>query len=80
MRNNARDIFRNLFGKRKTVEPSVTTVPTVAKENKFQHRKAPPSKWIIQHNQFQAQQANKIAKRRKANKVASKQRKLNRAA
>ena len=80
MRNNARDIFKRLFGiKHIKSKPTVTKVPTADKGNLFQRKKATHSR-CAQHNQFQAMQANKIQKRRKANKVASKQRKVNRAA
>jgi len=82
MKRRITDLFKKMFKGRKPVKAELTetNVPTIEKSNIFQHRKKPPSRWIIRHNQFQAEQANKIRKRRSKNKVGRKQRKLNRAA
>ena len=80
MRNNARDIFKKLFGRRKPVKAEPKTTEVKKKVGLFQPKKKPSTKWINRHNQFQAAQSNKIQKRHKANKVARKQRKVNRAA
>lgn len=75
------DLFKSIFrGRRaKAHEPQVQAekTETAPKSSMFQHRKKPPSKWVVRHNQNQAHRANKIQKRRKANKVARKMRKLN---
>lgn len=78
MRRRITDLFKVMFRNRKTVkaEPTVTEQPK--RVGLFQPRKKPPSRWIIRHNQFQAEQANKIRKRRSKNKVAKKQRQINR--
>jgi len=75
MRNNARDIFKRLFDKPVKAEPKTTEVKKPVEA--FQPEKKQTIGWTNQHNQFQAMQANKIQKRRKANKVARKQRKVN---
>ena len=80
MKRRITDLFKKLFKGRKTVksEPAITEAPK--KVGMFQPKKKPPSRWIIRHNQFQAEQANKIRKRRSKNKVAKKQRQINRKA
>ena len=79
MKRRITDLFKKMFRGRKSVKPELneTNVPTIEKTDMFQHRKKSPSRWITRHNQVQAQQANALRKRRKKNKVASKQRKLN---
>ena len=80
MKRRITDLFKKMFKGQKhpKVEPTITEQPP--KTGTFQYRKKPPSKWIIRHNQFQAQQSNKIKRRRKANKIARKQRQINRKA
>ena len=80
MKRRLTDLFKKMFGGQKAIkaEPTVTEQPKQV--GLFQPRKKPPSRWIIRHNQFQAEQANKIRKRRSKNKVAKKQRQINRKA
>ena len=80
MRRRILDLFKSKDKSRKAEKetPKVTESPKLL--DKFQSEKKVPSRWVIAHNQFQAQQANKLRKRRKANKVARKQRQINRKA
>lgn len=83
VRKRILDLFKNIFkGIRNRLtsrrNPKVTETVRKHESQMFQYRKKPPSRWLISHNQFQAQQANKIRKRRKANKVARKHRQINR--
>lgn len=80
MKRRITDLFKKMFGGQKLVkaEPAVTEQPKQA--GLFQPQWTTPSSWIIRHNQFQAEQANKIRKRRSKNKVAKKQRQINRKA
>ena len=75
------DLFKSIFKNRKSTKFNLSEsyTPKISKE--FQpDRKAPRSRWIITHNSIQAKSANKLRKRRKANKVAGKQRQINRKA
>ena len=83
MKRRITDLFKMMFSKTKKLfgskkKSSETKIETVEKSSMFQYRKKPPSRWITRHNQIQGQRSNKVNKRRKANKVASKQRQINR--
>jgi hypothetical protein len=75
MRRRITDLFKKMFKGRKTVKAEPTTTEQPKQAGLFQPRKKPPSRWIIRHNQFQADR-----KRRAKNKVAKKSRQINRKA
>ncbi|HDY87541.1 MAG TPA: hypothetical protein ENH82_05410 [bacterium] len=80
IRKRITDLFTNLFKRKPTDKDSLveTHVPVKKKEGKFRDKTR--DKWIRIHNQQQAHGANKIKRRRKANKVARHQRQINRKA
>ena len=80
MKRRILDLFKSMFKGRKAVKNEIkeTNVPTIPKDNKFQYRKGTPEGHLTRHNELQAHRSKKVSKRRKANKVARKQRKVNR--
>jgi len=82
MRNNARDIFKKMFGDRKTVLPKVTELPKQVEAfqpEKLSHEVPRGREWTNRQNQMRSGTAKAVAKRHKKNKVGRRQRKVNRA-
>ena len=78
MRRRLLDLFKSKDKSRKAEKSAATVSESPFQLGLFQPGKKQSLRRVLAHNQFQAQQANKLRKRRKANKVARKQRQINR--